>query len=116
MHSHTGLGPWKSKLTALELVKEGATTLRPPPTKLGLKKCVVQGYVSSHSWNVLMTWKKEFYQQLSVEGGNWTLWISMNYLKCPIIAMGMWSGIGTCRAMIKINQSNFFISNLMYPF
>ena len=36
-NSHTGLGSWKSKLTALELLKEGATTLRPPPTKLGLK-------------------------------------------------------------------------------
>ena len=30
-NSHTGLGSWKSKLTALELLKEGATTLRPPP-------------------------------------------------------------------------------------
>ena len=30
-NSHTGLGSQKSKLTALELVKEGATTLCPPP-------------------------------------------------------------------------------------
>ena len=36
-NSHTGLGSQKSKLTALELVKEGATILCPPPTKLGLK-------------------------------------------------------------------------------
>ena len=28
---HTGLGSCKSILTALELMKEGATTLRPPP-------------------------------------------------------------------------------------
>ena len=47
-------------------------------------------FLNSHPNKFSCREKKNVIILLSVEGGNWRLWISMNYLKWPIIAMGMW--------------------------